>query len=79
MVILERGRTAQVGDNGEIPSGSAAPLHSSISGHFTPHIPTPPGNNADKVVLTAKVATMSFYNNWVGLIADMCRKRKSCP
>lgn len=79
MVIFERGRTAQTGASGAVPSGSAVPLHSSISGHFTPHIPTPPGNNTDKVVLTAKVANMSFYNNWVGLIADMGRKRKSCP
>lgn len=35
--------------------------------------------NADKVVLTAKVASVSFYNNWASLIADMGRKRKSCP
>lgn len=27
-------------------------------------------------MLTAKVASMSFYNNWVGVIADMGRKRK---
>lgn len=65
--------------NGAIPSASAAPLHSSISGQFTPHIHTPPGNNAAKVVLPAEVVSMYFYNNWVGLIADMGRKRKSCP